>query len=136
MSALQFEAVKVALKQDATGFVLTLKIHPDEIPEELMRDFVGARYMIAMARLNDDESRSHYSNRTQRAGILCKDKQFWEWLETIYGRKFDEQSATEIIYSECKIKSRTELNGNKTAQELFDKMLKGFDDWRSDEDPF
>jgi hypothetical protein len=31
MDALQFEAVKVALKQDRTGFVLTLNIHPDEI---------------------------------------------------------------------------------------------------------
>ena len=51
MNALQFEAVKIALKQDKTGFVLTLNIHPDEIPDELMRDFVGARYGVAMARI-------------------------------------------------------------------------------------
>ena len=30
--ALQFEARKVALKQDRTGFVLTLAIHPDDLP--------------------------------------------------------------------------------------------------------
>ena len=66
MSAMQFETVKVALKQDATGFVLTLKIHPDEIPEELMRDFVGARYMIAMVRLNDDEQPVRYKSRASR----------------------------------------------------------------------
>ena len=35
--ALAFECVKVALKQDRTGFVLTLSIHPDEIPVELLR---------------------------------------------------------------------------------------------------
>ena len=35
-----------ALKQDKTGFVLTLNMHPDEIPEELLRDFVGARYQV------------------------------------------------------------------------------------------
>ena len=29
------EAIKVAIKQDATGYVLTLRIHPDEIPEQL-----------------------------------------------------------------------------------------------------
>jgi hypothetical protein len=56
METLQFEAVKVALKQDATGYVLTLKVHPDEIPDELMRDFVGTRYVIVAARLNDDET--------------------------------------------------------------------------------
>ena len=47
-NALGFECVKVALKQDRTGFILTLSVHPDEIPEELMRDFVGARYMLSL----------------------------------------------------------------------------------------
>jgi hypothetical protein len=56
--ALQFEARKVALKQDRTGFVLTLALHPDEIPEELLRDFVGARYACALVRFQDDENPS------------------------------------------------------------------------------
>ena len=54
--AMQFECRKVALKQDRSGFVLTLSIHPDEIPEELLRDFVGSRYGVAMVRIQDDES--------------------------------------------------------------------------------
>jgi hypothetical protein len=29
----QFEGVKVAMKQDKTGYVLTLSMHPDEVPE-------------------------------------------------------------------------------------------------------
>ncbi len=48
--ALQFEARKVALKQDRTGFILTLSLHPDEVPEEILRDFVGARYACAVVR--------------------------------------------------------------------------------------
>jgi hypothetical protein len=55
MKTSQFEAVKVAIKQDKTGYVLTLSIHPDEIPEEVMRDFVGARYQVVMVRLNGEE---------------------------------------------------------------------------------
>ena len=74
--ALQFEARKVALKQDRTGFVLTLSIHPDEIPVELMRDFVGARYGCALVRIQDDESATEYSNRVQKAGMLCRDRTF------------------------------------------------------------
>jgi transposase len=46
MKTLQFEGVKVALKQDKTGYVLNLSMHPDDVPEELLRDFVGARYQV------------------------------------------------------------------------------------------
>ena len=56
MKTLQFESVKVALKQDKTGYVLTLCLHPDEIPEELLRDYVGARYQVVMVRLSTDET--------------------------------------------------------------------------------
>jgi len=55
MKTSQFEAVKVAIKQDKTGYVLTLSIHPDEIPDEVLRDFVGARYQVVMVRLNGEE---------------------------------------------------------------------------------
>ena len=82
MNALQFEALKVALKQDATGYVLTVKIHPDEIPEELLRDFVGARYMVAMARLNDDETATPVKNRVKQAGSVCRDKHFQDYVQT------------------------------------------------------
>jgi hypothetical protein len=80
--ALQFEARKVALKQDRTGFVLTLAIHPDECPEEILRDFVGARYGCALVRIQDDESATPYSNRVQKAGMLCKEPNFQDFLQT------------------------------------------------------
>ena len=50
METIQFEGIKVALKQDKTGYVLTLSMHPDDIPESLLRDFVGARYQVVMVR--------------------------------------------------------------------------------------
>ena len=76
MNALQFEAVKVALKQDRTGFVLTLSIHPDEAPEELLRDFVGARYGVAMVRIQDNETALQYDNRLKKAGMLGRSTKF------------------------------------------------------------
>ena len=48
METMQFEALKVALKQDKTGYVLTLCMHPDDIPTDLLRDFVGARYQVVI----------------------------------------------------------------------------------------
>jgi hypothetical protein len=44
--ALQFEARKVAMKQDRTGFVLTLSIHPDDLPDELIRDFARGKVWL------------------------------------------------------------------------------------------
>ena len=116
--ALQFEARKVALKQDRTGYVLTLSLHPDEIPVELLRDFVGARYACALVRVQDDESPTTYSNRVQTAGMLCRAVEFQEFLGAI-----DESSAAAELCKRCGITSRSELNGNEEAQMQFDALI-------------
>ena len=127
VTALQFEARKVALKQDRTGYVLTLCLHPDQIPEELLRDFVGTRYGIAMVKIGDDENPQEYRNRVQMAGMLCKNKAFHDFL----GVNTEEEAANELCVR-LEIQSRAELNGNKRAKEMFDELLKEY----QDEDPF
>jgi hypothetical protein len=130
--ALQFECRKIALKQDRTGFVLTLTIHPDELPEELIRDFVGARYACVMVRLKDDESATEYSNRTQQAGILCRNPMFQSFMGQAYaGREVGEEETAEALCIECGIDSRTELNGNVSAKYRFDQILKEFEIWKT-----
>lgn len=137
MNALQFEAVKVALKQDRTGFVLTLSIHPDEIPSELMRDFVGARYGVAMVRIQDNETATHYENRVKKAGILGRSKRFHLWLRKENGLTIDgEDDAVEAIHRICCIHSRTELNGNKEAQDKFDELVNDYEQWGEEDEPF
>ena len=136
MNALQFEAVKVALKQDRTGFVLTLNIHPDEIPEELIRDFVGARYGVAMVRILEDESATKYDNRVKHAGILCRSREFQFWLtEQGLAVHKSEEDAIEAVYAMCGIASRTELNGNSEAKQKFDDMVIDYEHWQK-EGPF
>ena len=134
---MQFEARKVALKQDRTGFVLTLSLHPDEIPVELMRDFVGARYMCVLARIQDDETAVPYNGRVQKSGMLCRDELFQEFMHTDYlAHSVSEDAATNALYAYCGITSRTELNGNTIAQMLFDAVVVDFDKQRSSLDPF
>jgi hypothetical protein len=136
MSALQFEAVKVALKQDKTGFILTLSIHPDEIPEELVRDFVGARYGVAMVRIQDNETATPYDNRVKQAGMLCKQHAFHHWLKTIYGYEINsEDDVVRAIHDLCGIESRTELNGNQQAKVEFDALVNEYEKWK-DHEPF
>ncbi len=55
---IQFEAIKTGLKQSKDGYMLSLAVHPDELHNDLMRDFVGSRYVVVMVRLGDDEKQS------------------------------------------------------------------------------
>lgn len=120
--ALQFEARKVALKQDRNGYILTLLLHPDEIPEELLRDFVGARYACALVRIQDDESPTPYENRVQKAAILCKTIEFMDFIGAL-----SEDMAARKLCQACGITSRSELNGNVEAQKKFDDLVKDYE---------
>lgn len=126
--ALQFEARKVALKQDRTGYVLTLSLHPDEVPVEILRDFVGTRYACAIVRIQDDETPTVYNNRVQKAAILCKNDNFWDYL----GWPTSESEAVDELCKRCGIMSRTELHGNAKAQALFDQLVKEYEDANDD----
>jgi hypothetical protein len=50
-----FEAVMLGATKDKNGFVLKLAIHPNDVPVDLVADPVGSRYMIGMAKLNDQK---------------------------------------------------------------------------------
>jgi hypothetical protein len=75
MDTLQFEAVKMALKQNKDGYVLTMTVHPDEVPDALLRDYVGARYQVVMVRLADDDTpmdrREFEGHRAVRLAGCC-----------------------------------------------------------------
>jgi len=129
--ALQFEARKVALKQDRTGFVLTLSLHPDEIPSELLRDFVGARYACALVRIQDDESATVYNNRVKTAGMICRDPLFQQFMLEKYHIDLDcESDAASALCDKCGIESRSQLNGDSVAQSIFDEIVTTFELWK------
>jgi transposase len=136
MKTLQFEGVKVALKQDKTGYVLTLSMHPDDIPEELLRDFVGSRYQVVMVRLNSNEEpmdrqEEYQGDRAVRiAGILCKDPKFWKYLyseEQIFDE--DMEDATEWVRNYLNVPSRSDLKTNREAQILLDRLHREYQEW-------
>jgi hypothetical protein len=129
--ALQFEARKVALKQDRTGFVLTLSLHPDEIPVELIKDFVGARYACALVRIQDDESAMVYNNRVKTAGMICRDPLFQQFMSEKYRLDLvDENETATMLCDKCGIESRSQLNGDPVAQSIFDEVVAIFEQWK------
>lgn len=136
MKPLQFEGVKVAIKQDKTGYVLTLSIHPDDVPEALLRDFVGARYGVAMVRIDANEqpmNRAEFEGDKliRMAGMLCKDAQFWEYLyEDAQIFEENEKEATEWMRHYLGIQSRSELKTNELAQQLMRKLVEEYNAWK------
>jgi len=137
MEISKFEGVKVALKQDRTGYILTLSVHPDEVPEEILRDFVGARYQVVMVRLTNEErpmirEQEHSGDMVRLAGILCRDQMFQRFLLEA-GQTFDasEDIATAWLKEELNIKSRAELRENNAAATQLRIINQEFQAWKT-----
>lgn len=136
MNTLNFEAIKVSLKQDKTGYVLTLCIHPDDIPEDLLRDFVGAHYQVVMVRLNEESQPMDRDKEFEReravklAAILCKEESFWEFLNDT-GEIFEcnENEAATWLRNRLNIKSRSELKTNPEARIQLEQINKEYMKW-------
>jgi hypothetical protein len=136
MKTINFEGVKVALKQDKTGYVLTLSMHPDDIPEELLRDYVGARYQVVMVRLDSNEApmdrQAEFDGdkAIRVAGLLCRDPKFWKFLfEDSQIWEEDEESCTSWLRDYLTVESRSELKTNEDARNRLKKILKEFNAW-------
>ena len=137
MKTSNFEAVKVALKQDKTGFVLTLSMHPDEVPEEILRDFVGARYQVVMVRLNGEERpmnrEQEYANDGVRmAGMLCREITFHKFLHD-GGHIFmaNEEEATDWLKKYLGVESRTEIKNNQGALQNLRALFQEYQAWKT-----
>jgi hypothetical protein len=138
MKTIEFEGVKVALKQDKTGYVLSVSIHPDDVPMDLLRDFVGARYQVVMVRLDGNEKPMDRQEEFQGersikiAAILCKDPQFWAYLyDDAQIMQENETEATEWLKNYLVVGSRSELKTNHEARMLLDKLERSFNSWKT-----
>ncbi len=132
-----FEAVKVALKQDKTGFVLTLNIHPDDVDDRILRDFVGARYQVVMVRLDGheqpmDRQEEFAGDRAIKiAGVLSRDPKFWEYLHHD-NQIIDptEKEATTWLREYLGVKSRADLKTNLEARLRLDTLNMEYATWQ------
>jgi hypothetical protein len=136
METLNFESVKIAMKQDKEGYVLTLRVHPDEVPAALFRDFVGARYQTVMVRLGDNDKPMNREDALSRdlirlAGIICREQSFADWLfiQDLIPEPSD-QNAVEWLRAELDIQSRSELKENAKARGRFIQINEDYQQWK------
>jgi len=119
-----FEAVKSVLRQSKDGIVLSLVLHPSDVPTPLLSDPIGSRYMVGMARLGDEEeiiepeSVREGKRMVTSCGALCRDSDFQKWLmDNGFSGEQTEEAAATSVKRLLKVKSRAELKENVDAQQ-------------------
>ena len=136
METIQFECKKVSMKQDAKGVTFTVVIHPDDVPEILFRDFVGAVYQAVLVRLDQDSKPmdrddQFAGDRSMRiAGMLCDNPKFWKYLfEKKQITTQDYETATQWLRMYLELESRTLLKTHPEARHKLDVLHKEFNTW-------
>jgi hypothetical protein len=146
-SALSFEAVKVSMSQDKNGIILRLNVHPNDCPKELHTDWVGTRYMVAMVRLNDDDTPDdrgyvEIQKLIASAGLLCRNEEFYKYIfdlaitnnmDNVWHTNVPSEMENECIDAMkkiCGIKSRTEFRDNEAARKKFEALRNDFMVWK------
>lgn len=93
----------------------------------------GKRYTLMLIELNDQEE--HVQNQdpkprklSQIAGGLCHDEKFRAWCEEHYGEPCrNDIEAAQLIREVCGVESRSHLDTNDDAANLFRELLRDYD---------
>ena len=132
--ATRIECVKVAMRQAKEGFVVSLALHPNDAPEEFLRDPVGQRYVAAFVRVNEqdepvpDQKTAVGLMAVRKAAMLAGDPRFQGWLVQIgLADEASEEHAVMAIRKYCGVVSRKELKTNTLARNKFNGLIDEFD---------
>jgi len=133
-NTIQCEVVKIAMSQDKNGHILKVAIHPSDLPKDLMLDPLGTRYVMVLARLNDQDEvvqpkeKSEADKAIAMAGLLCRNQRFIDWMFD-YGYSPDrtETGAVDGIKHLCGVESRREFHTNEYARKAFFKLAAEFE---------
>lgn len=130
--AVHFEGAKLHLKQDSRGYVLSVLVHPNDVPIDLMLAPINTRYTIAMVEMADDGSIVTPRHKTEgerlvtSSVMLSDNSRFFRWLLKTNRIKDEETSPEKYIKDFCHIGSRSEFKSNETARNLFKELRSSF----------
>lgn len=139
--AIAFEGVKTSLSQNKDGMILRLAIHPNECPPQLLTDWVGTRYQVALVRIGDNEEpvasdETIRANRAiQSAGMLCRNEAFHKFMIDMgYVLEVEpmvqEQAVANAMREMLGIQSRSDFKTNAEALSQFEELKEEFLAWR------
>ena len=139
------ECLKVALKQEADGYMLTLRIKPEELPETVILANVNARFAVAFSEIDDQEElkpapankgKRRQNSNVMRAAILCGEDLFQKFMQKNHAKAWNGAigegafKAAEALRDALGIESRKELASNELALAEFDKLTAQYEMWK------
>jgi hypothetical protein len=141
-AAVHFEAVKLGLSQDKSGLVLKLSIHPNDMPKDVVTDQLGARYLVAIVRMDDNDQpvkpkeKDETDRLLSRAYALCHNERFGDWLHQRSGDSvrtkgnagWEELYIRGILLREANIHRRADIRTNEGARRKFKELFAEFDE--------
>jgi hypothetical protein len=140
-AAVSFEAIKLGLSQDKNGLVLKLSIHPSDMPKDVVLDPLGARYQVAIVKLDDQDRPvvSQEKNETERllsrSYALCRNPRFGNFLLRKMGggkpkdaNALDETNIRELLLRATGVEHRSAIRTDEVARERFKVIFREFEE--------
>lgn len=140
------EAIKIALKQEAEGIVISFRIQPEHFPEHLLVAKINARFALAFQEIDDDEkpkpadpelkSKRRQNANVMRAAIACGEKDFQNFLARKHSKQWKgalgegATQAADAMRNVLGIDSRRHLATDTEALARFDKLMAEYEIWK------
>jgi hypothetical protein len=140
------EAIKIALKQEPEGIVVSFRIQPEHFPEHLLIARINARFALAFVEIDDNEkpkpadperkSKRKQNRNVMRAAILCGEQSFQTFLHKRYRKEWDgalgegTEQAADTLRAVLGIASRREIGTEAWALKRFDKLEAEYLRWK------
>jgi hypothetical protein len=140
------EAIKIALKQEPEGIVVSFRIQPEHFPEHLLIARINARFALAFQEIDDDEkpkpadpelkNKRRQNANVMRAGILCGQEGFQTFLRKRYRKEWDgalgegKEQTADALRAVLGVESRREIGTEAWALKRFDKLEAEYLRWK------
>jgi hypothetical protein len=148
------EALKISLKQEADGIIVAFRIHPDDLPTDLLRARINSRFALAFQQISDDEkpmpSAEHpimkavekkrkQNANVMRAGMACAEPKFQHFLKQAYPNEWKQcvgpanAKASSVLRLVTDIESRRDLATDQEGLRKFDALMGRYEMWKRGE---
>ena len=133
-NAYKFECMFQSLRKTKEHISITIAIHPNDVPRDLLADPIGSRYMAALVRMDDNEEiipppmQMTADRLVQSAGMLCRQERFQRWLvESGCGNEISEESAIKYLRRLLGISTRKQIGEEEQAAKDFRTIKEKFE---------
>ena len=146
------EALKISLRQEADGIIVAFRIHPNDMPGDLLSAPINSRFSLAFRQISDDEKpvpahpimqvvekKKKQNANVMRAGMACAERKFQHFLQYMHADLWKETSgrntekAEAILRFLTNVDSRREYATNPEALKMFDTIMGQYEMWKRGE---